>query len=57
MIPTVDHDCGPDALHIGPVGSLGCVLIDGRLLMLPPGDATAQHLVGREREAPHDQAP
>ena len=55
MIPTTDHDCGQAPLYSGPVGSLGCVLLDGRLLMMPPGDAIAQHMVGAESEVPHDQ--
>ena len=48
-IETTDHDAGPPPLHCTPHSFLVPVLLDGRRwVMVPPGDAITQHLVGTE---------
>jgi hypothetical protein len=56
MIPiteTTDHDQGPPPLHVGDVGHLARVLIDGsRWAMMSPGDLIAAYTV--EEDVGHD---
>ena len=59
IVETVDHDEGRPPLYMGAVpGFLALVLIDGhRWVVVPPGDAIAQYMVGAESEVPHERAP